>query len=242
MKPTSNPTQRQIARLYTLAGQAELNHDEVIGQLRAAYGIQTTKGLTLLQYEEFCAWLQGRIGARSMGDAKPPAREGQIWQHAQVAKTLDIEWPGLGDGVREKLADVLDDFRLYRSSGRIAAGVLRQTIQRIARCGPELVEQACDVWLSRYRERNEAYFLGILRRLRRDAKSAGALGERATAMKERELAEEMERYGWAPVGRLPDGTRVFHAKSTGAYSAIRAGKWAAVTREEIASVIRGPDQ
>lgn len=238
---TSNPTQRQIARLYTLAGQAGLSHAEVIAQLRDAYGVESTKRLTLPQYEEFVAWIKGRIGARVSGDARHPAREGQIWQRAQVARMLDIEWPGLDGDLRDRLTDVLDDFRLYRSTGRISASVLRQTIQRIARFGPELVGQACDIWLSRYRERDERYFAGICRSLKRQAKKQGKQDERQQAMAEHRAAAEMEKYGWERVGRLPTGEPVFYAKTTGCTGYLRGDEMHSLTGEQKESIIRGPD-
>jgi len=242
---TSAPTQRQIARLYTLAGQAGLGHDEVIGQLRAAYGIETTKRLTLLQYEEFCLWIQGRIGARRIGDGKAPAREGQLWRRAQVANLLDQEWigpPPLAADLRDRLIDVLDDFRLYRSTGRIGTSILRATIQQIGRHRIEIVAEACEIWLGHYRERNEQYFAGILRRLKRENKGKAKDDKRAAAMDEHRHATELEHYGWKPVGRLPDGRRVFHSDRTGRHCVMRGDETAGLTREEIKAIIRGPDQ
>jgi hypothetical protein len=259
---TSNPSQAQIARLYTLAGKASLDHSAVIAQLRGAYNVESTRQLSLPQYEEFCLWIKGRIGARATGEGAPPAREGQLWQRAQVVRILDEELATMVPGgvpapaeMREHLADVLDDFRLYRGTGRISAALLRALIQQIRRYHPSIITAACEVWLAHYRERNEAYFLGILRRIKRETKNQARTAQRRdtreteTADREREarqekLVREMEANGWTRIGRMAGGEPVYQFASAIAPQIcwVRGGYRRMLPPSQHDQIIRGLDQ
>jgi len=174
----SNPTKRQIKRLYTLAGRAGLEHDEVLQQLQRAYSVSSSRDLTLAQYEDYCLHLEALAGLRYAGDGKSPeemaAAYPTVWKREQVDALLTEFWVNCLPQLRPRLLEVLNDFRLGRRDGRISRRILATTIEKIKLAPPAAISAALDVWLEKYRSgKDEHYFIGILRRKKRDADAEG---------------------------------------------------------------------
>jgi hypothetical protein len=163
------PTADQIKRLYTLATQAGLDHAAVKGELHARYGVDSSKDLSLRQYENFTAFLQGmaRAAGRKVGSGfVKPAAPDKLHSLNDCGALLRAEWPEIFERDQElaaELVQVLDCWRLLRGRGAMSKAIAATCIETIRKADFRDVHRTVTTYLTGYTTRNERYFLGILR-------------------------------------------------------------------------------
>jgi len=168
-----HPTDAHITRLYTLAAQAGLDHAGVKDELFARYGVDSTRDLSLRQYEQFTAFLEGMTWARCRAGSPNPAIKGpgKLNSRADCAALLRREWPELfprDEALAADLVEALDCWRLTRLSGTLGEGIASATIQQVGKADLRDVRRATAAYLTGYTTRNERYFLGMVRGAKRD--------------------------------------------------------------------------
>jgi len=191
----------QITRLYTLATAAGLDREGVHAILLRRYGVESSKLLTLRQYEQLTAYLQGSIDAQQ----RPPRSSAdRVFHHPRVhnregiAKIFRAEWPALltrDPKLAADLIEVLDCVRLTRQSATISPRVVVSTIQKMMKPKPRLLAAAAATYLERYTQKDERYFLGILRgeRWRERRRQRDEKQEHATAeQRDRQIAAQAQ--------------------------------------------------
>ena len=176
--PRNHPTDAHITRLYTLATKAGLDHAGVKDELFARYGVDSSRDLSLRQYEQFTAFLEGMVRAkmRGCGEAKRRGGEeakgpGKLNSRADCAGLLQREWPEIfprDEALAADLVEALDCWRLTRLSGTLGEGIASATIQQVGKADLRDVRRATAAYLTGYTTRNERYFLGMVRGAKRD--------------------------------------------------------------------------
>jgi len=185
------PTDRQIARLYTLAHRCGLGRTDVHEDLQIRYGVPSSKQLTPLQYEAYTTDLTRRCravaspppcsgrGARhseatagGVGDYRESAYTSaeQLRQFADAAIAFGKLWPReANDQDAVALAIILDDFRAHRVRDRkLSQRQLDRFVDLLAGFPLEIFRRAAAEWLAKYRTRGEKYFVGIMTGMMRD--------------------------------------------------------------------------
>jgi hypothetical protein len=171
------PTAPQFRRLFAIARRLGLDGDALHAAAAEQFGLDSLKKLTDGQYESLCTQLdRSRAVRRSSGSCLPapgscsshPAllrlveTEGLPWDPTILTPT-DVAWA----------ADLLDDFRLYRSArGCLSVAQVRRCLADWGRHPLSTWRRAAEVWFAHYRRMNEKYFLGVLRGIARDARRA----------------------------------------------------------------------
>ena len=211
----SQPTAAQITRLYTLASRAGWKREAVHGEIMSRYGAESTKQLTTRQYEQFTAFLEGIIRAQDQG---PQSSADAAFHHPRVHDKrgaegiLAREWPALVTGeptLAANIVEVLDCMRLWRKKGTISPRLLVVELQKMRRLPPDVLAAAVEIYLGGHTLKNEQYFFGIARRIKREieheknaAKRKDEIDKRKRAAAERELDEVLAAAGPSPAEGL----------------------------------------
>ncbi len=183
--PPTYPTPAQCGRLYAIAHTAGLDRDGVLSEILARYGKESTSHLTRLEYEEYCRDLQLRADGRVARQNEPTSSdEYAAMEDARPLRNLkdcrallEATWPELlrephRRQLAEQIAQCLDYFRLTRLSGVIAANRLRGPLHLMRKADWPSLEAAVKAYLEGHTDKNERYFLGILRNAQRCTKRA----------------------------------------------------------------------
>ena len=185
------PTQPQIAKLYTVAGQAGLDHAGVKDELFARYGLESTKQLSLRQFQEFLAFFKGM--ARAAGRKPPRSKDDpahpKCSSRGDCERLLRAEWPLVFTQDPELagcLVAAFDCFRLTRLSGKAAESILAASIQRLSRADLRDVRKAVAQYLVGHTTKPERYFEAMVRYRKRDRQTE----ERREAKKGERQREE----------------------------------------------------
>jgi len=182
-----HPTQPQITKLYTVAGQAGLDHAGVKDELFARYGLKSTKDLSLRQFEQFLVFFEGmaRQAQRRPPTTKDDPAHPKCSSRADCERLLRSEWPLIftqDPDLAGCLVSAFDCFRLTRLSGKAAESILAAVIQTLAKADLRDIRAKLGAYLTGYTNRNERYFLGMVRTARLDRR-----------LKERREAKKGER-------------------------------------------------
>jgi len=172
-KPQQHPTDRQIVRLYTLASKVRLDQAGVHAELLARYGVESTRELSLRQYEQFTSELERTIRMLDRGGTRrsPSTARGNLTKRAACERLLREEWPEIFDRdatLAASLVECLDCFRLTRLSGSMGDGPARNWAQKIQKAEQRDLRRTAAVYLERYTSKPERYFLVMLINARRD--------------------------------------------------------------------------
>jgi len=186
-----HPTQPQIAKLYTVAGRAGLDHAGVKDELFARYGIDSTKQLSLRQFQEFLAFFEGM--ARAAGRRPPSIKDDpahpKCSSRGDCERLLRSEWPlvfSRDPAVAAGLVEAFDCFRLTRLSAKAAESMLAAAMQQLTKADLRDVRKAVAAYLTGYTTKPERYFLAMVRNAKRDRQ----LKERREAKKGERQREE----------------------------------------------------
>jgi len=186
-----HPTQPQIAKLYTVAGRAGLDHAGVKDELFARYGLESTKQLSLRQFQEFLAFFEGM--ARAAGRKPPRSKDDpahpKCSSRGDCERLLRAEWPLVFTQDPELagcLVAAFDCFRLTRLSGKAAESILAASIQRLSRADLRDVRKAVAQYLVGHTTKPERYFEAMVRYRKRDRQTE----ERREAKKGERQREE----------------------------------------------------
>ena len=168
-----HPNQAQITKLYTVAGKAELDHAGVKDELFARYGLESTKQLSLRQFQEFLVFLEGmaRAAGRKAPRLKDDPAHPKCSSRGDCERLLRSEWPLVFTGdeaLAGNLVLAMDCWRLTRLSGNASEAILAASIQRIAKADLRDIRAKLPAYLTGYTNRDERYFLGMVRQARRD--------------------------------------------------------------------------
>ena len=168
-----HPTQPQIAKLYTVAGQAGLDHAGVKDELFARYGIDSTKQLSPRQFQEFLAFFEGM--ARAAGRKPPTIKDDpahpKCSSRGDCERLLWSEWPMIftqDPDLAGCLVAAFDCFRLTRLSGKASEAILSATIQRLSRADLRDVRKAVGQYLVGHTTKPERYLEAMVRYRKRD--------------------------------------------------------------------------
>jgi len=182
-----HPTQKQITKLYTVAGQAGLDHAGVKDELFARYGLASTKDLSLRQFQEFLAFVEGM--ARAAGRKPPTLKDDpahpKCSSRGDCERLLRSEWPLIftqDPDLAGLLVSACDYFRLTRLSGKVSQAILAAAIQTLAKADLRDIRAKVGAYLTGYTGKDERYFLGMVRQARHDRR-----------LKERREAKQTER-------------------------------------------------
>ncbi len=193
-----HPNQAQITKLYTVAGKAELDHAGVKAELHDRYGLESTKDLSLRQFQEFLVFCEGmaRAAGRKAPRTKDDPAHPKCSSRGDCERLLRSEWPLVftqDEALAAGLVEALDCFRLTRLSARVADSMLAAAIQRLAKADLRDIRAKLGTYLTGYTNRDERYFLGMVRQARRDRQ----IEERREKKK-----TERQREDQAAVGQL----------------------------------------
>jgi len=169
------PTNRQIARLYALAGRAGLARPDVHDELQGRYGVASSKLLQPWQYEGYTMDLQRRARPDE-GSYRPGmyAAAEDLAEFAQSAVQFGRLWPNEGatDDDALLLTHLLNDWRRYRTrTARLSQKQMDALLDKLNRVGLPVFRQAARIWLERYRTKNEDYFFGVCQHVVADARA-----------------------------------------------------------------------
>ena len=168
------PTQPQIARLYALASRVGLSHQEVLAELARRYGLQSSKDLTAHQYEAFTHDLSRFKAAQSDVDIAPATATGRITSVGGFLMALaELSVAGYWflaatDTDDATAAELLECFRKYRPShSSLSPMQVKRIVSAWQQPPYNLVawREAAGRYLSQHRDKDERYFLGILKRV-----------------------------------------------------------------------------
>lgn len=165
------PTDRQIARLYTLASRAGLTHAAVKSELDTRYGAASSRDLQDFQYEQYCTDLTRRHRpTEGTYRAGAYASLAHLHEYAQSLVAFGKLWRREATEQDGKiLAVVLDDFRNYRvRDARLSQRQLDTIVAKLAAFPLEIFRRAAAEWLAKHRDMNEKYFLGIMKGMTKD--------------------------------------------------------------------------
>jgi len=169
------PTHPQLKRLFALARKAGLSPDDVKAVVADRYGHRSRRGLSDREYEELCRHLQDCAAGAAASSGRLKA--GELANLLEITAWLNAEglpWDRLivTETDLVQAAQILEDFRRYRSYGRISIAQARKWLAWWGRRPISIWRRAAMIWLEHYRRLNERYFAGILRHVEADARRA----------------------------------------------------------------------
>jgi len=150
-----------------------LDQAGVHAELLARYGVESTRELSLRQYEQFTSELERTIRMLDRGGARrsPSTPRGNLTKRAACERLLREEWPEIFDRdatLAASLVECLDYFRLTRLSGSMGDGPARAWAQKIQKADQRDLRRTAAIYLERYTSKPERYFLVMLINARRD--------------------------------------------------------------------------
>lgn len=171
-------TPGQRKRLWALASNAGLDEGEVYAAILERYGLQHTSDLSTRQYEEFCRDLSDWAASRDEPDIMPRRGDylsckGHLLMAVRQIADAGEFLAGASESDVALAVDLLDVIRRYRrSSRRINVRQLAEMISKWRTHDIAIWREAARRMLTQHSDKNETYFLGILRNVAREHKDA----------------------------------------------------------------------
>jgi hypothetical protein len=171
-------TPGQRKRLWALASKAGLDEGEVYQAIAERYGLLHTTALSTRQYEEFCRDLTDWAASRDEPDITPRKGDylsckGHLLMAVRQLADAGEFIPGASESDVALAVDLLDVIRKYRrSSRRISARQLSQFVGAWRRYPLPAWREAASRMLTQHTDKDEDYFVGILRNVARELRAA----------------------------------------------------------------------